>query len=55
MTTENISPASSKSHHRRNKFKKTSENISPTYPNDWSKYFTFSFNKKQLVKFDLFL
>src|SRR5690349_2429052 len=44
MTTENISPISSsnsKSHHRRNKLKKSNENISPTNANDWSKDFLF--------------
>ncbi|CAF3599045.1 unnamed protein product [Rotaria sp. Silwood1] len=38
MSTENISPLSltSKIHHQRNKFKKNSENTSPTNANDWS-------------------
>ncbi|CAF3661612.1 unnamed protein product [Rotaria sp. Silwood1] len=38
MSTENISPLSltSKIHHQRNKFKKNSENTSPTNANDWT-------------------
>ncbi|CAF3723637.1 unnamed protein product [Rotaria sordida] len=38
MTTENISPLSSTSkiYHRQNKFKKNSENTSPTNVNDWT-------------------
>jgi len=50
MTTENISStfssSTSKIHHRCNKCKKTSENISPTNTSDWSKYFpNFILNK----------